>query len=334
MSVVKKKLTIAIPTFNRANHLKLLLDALRADLVEYKDSLDIVICDNHSTDETEKIISAFKTQFPEVRTLRHSNNVGFDLNFYSCIESVHTKYFWMMGDDDLPRAGLIAQILNLLSREEPDMVYLPSKWMKIADDMSNFPLNNLKVLCLDNDSFARKVNTNLTFISSIIVNFEIFQKYSSIFDLKKYFGTSLLQLGWVLSVLKSGKKFIYVDNVCILATLGNTGGYAVFDVFGMNYCDICKKILGKNSKLFKILLLRNLVLYFPNLIWSMRFSSVGNFQTSVPIYRLGPHFNNNLFFYLVILPLAETPKWIALFFLAITKFYSKIIRLVDKITES
>ena len=64
------KVSISILTYNRAKILKELLESL------YKISyfpLEIIVIDNHSSDETEEIV---KTQFSKVNYFKTTENIG------------------------------------------------------------------------------------------------------------------------------------------------------------------------------------------------------------------------------------------------------------------
>lgn len=50
---MEKILTIAIPTYNRANYLK---RALKSIAKQYDDRLEIIVSDNASLDDTEEVV--------------------------------------------------------------------------------------------------------------------------------------------------------------------------------------------------------------------------------------------------------------------------------------
>lgn len=121
-------LTIIVPTYNRAPCLAMLLDALCVELLGLEGQVVVVIGDNASTDATPTVVAAFAGRWKATRVLRHVDNLGPDENFCRCIETVVTPYLWIIGDDDLPRAGAIQLLINLLRKHDPDLVYMTSRW--------------------------------------------------------------------------------------------------------------------------------------------------------------------------------------------------------------
>jgi glycosyltransferase involved in cell wall biosynthesis len=97
-SVVNQPLvTIAIPTYNRAD--SYLPHALQSALNQTYDSLDILVSDNCSGDDTEKVVRSLGG--PRVRYFRHTVNIGAHANFMFCLEQARGNYFLLLQDDNL-----------------------------------------------------------------------------------------------------------------------------------------------------------------------------------------------------------------------------------------
>src|SRR5690349_16159391 len=89
--------TIAIPTFNRAD--AYLPATLAAASRQSYANLDILVADNASADDTQRVVSSFRDS--RIRYHRHPSNVGAVANWNFCIEQGRGKYFLMLMDDDL-----------------------------------------------------------------------------------------------------------------------------------------------------------------------------------------------------------------------------------------
>jgi glycosyltransferase involved in cell wall biosynthesis len=89
--------TIAIPTYNRAN--SYLPQALRSALAQTYSNLDIVVADNCSSDDTEAIVRDFHDS--RIRYFRHPVNIGAHSNFKFCLEQGRGDYFLLLQDDNL-----------------------------------------------------------------------------------------------------------------------------------------------------------------------------------------------------------------------------------------
>jgi glycosyltransferase involved in cell wall biosynthesis len=123
-------LTIIVPTYNRAENVGLLLRALRAECVTLDGLVTVLVTDNASTDHTSDVIRELQETWPELLAQRHATNCGPEENFCSGIDHAETKYFWIIGDDDCPKCGVVAKSVALLRELSPALVYMQSEWVR------------------------------------------------------------------------------------------------------------------------------------------------------------------------------------------------------------
>jgi glycosyltransferase involved in cell wall biosynthesis len=89
--------TIAIPTYNRANvYLK---HALLSAASQTYQNLEIIVSNNCSEDNTEEIVKSFSD--PRIRYFRQSANIGMTKNLMFCLEQAKGDYFLLLNDDDM-----------------------------------------------------------------------------------------------------------------------------------------------------------------------------------------------------------------------------------------
>ena len=325
-------LTIIVPTYNRAECLELLLTTLAREMAELEGRVGIIVGDNASTDRTPDVTSAFAASAPAALVIRHDANLGPDENFCRCVERVTSRYFWIIGDDDLPRAGAIRHVLELLATHAPDLVYLESDWRpEIRDNDPHDPVRDEAPDLMDSLRFARRVHVWTTFISGIVVDRESLVAKQPPEQLRRYSNTSLVQLGWVLGTLKAGTRFLVVKQKCILATQGNTGGYSVLKVFGNNFPSIVSDALGADSPLTRAIVRRCAVMFLPNLLWGLRFSTIGKFEAEDIDAAMRPQLGRRLSFWLLLRPIARWPRVPASMALRASGLLSKMIRVHDRL---
>lgn len=307
---MNRLLTIIVPTYNRAACLRMLLDALTVELEGLEDRVDVVIGDNASTDDTPEVTAAFAERWNATRILRHSENLGPDENFCRCVEAVRTSYFWIIGDDDLPRAGAIPALLSVLDAEQPDLVYLSSRWTRtLSSHEEAGRLQTLRATRMERRDFARRVHVWTTFISGSIVRRSLAPDTS----LRQFTGTLLVQLGWVLGALRQGRHFIHVASPCVLATSGNSGGYGVLKVFGNNFQHVTREALSADTDqraMAEDIIRRASIAFLPDLVWGFRQAKAGNFDQKEGIAsNLEPQLGSSLAYRCLIRPLSTaTPR--------------------------
>ncbi len=108
-------LTIAIPTYNR----ELILEEALSDLIPKISNynLEIVICDNASTDNTKRVVEKYMAIYPHITYFRQSSNI-IDKNFVTCYELASSKYIWLLGDSSRIVDIHFPKIIELLSSGE------------------------------------------------------------------------------------------------------------------------------------------------------------------------------------------------------------------------
>lgn len=325
-------LTIAIPTYNRAEDLARLLSSLSAELSESAEKIDIVICNNASTDHTREVVERFVATRPYARAIHQTANLGMDGNFCACAEHVKGEYFWLIGDDDLPMPGAIRALVALLKSRQPDLLYMNSRWLPdIAVAASQELASPLRVTDLSREAFGRRVHVWTTFLSAMIIRrSELLDDRNS---LRRFFGTNLSQMAWVMERLREGSRFVHVQTPCVLATAGNTGGYAVVSVFGEHFPRIVRESLSGSSRqrrLARAIVLRTMLLYLPGLLWSLRMSRAGNFESENIASALQPQLGGHPLTSLLLLPISRAPKPVARLALRLSGAAGRMLSVADR----
>jgi abequosyltransferase len=117
-----KRLSICMPTFNRADLLRTTLSHLLPQIDPNR--VEIIVSDNASTDHTEKVINALKPSAPFLKYIRNSTNIGLDNNVLASIEAAEGDYCWLCSDDDIALPGTVDKILSVLCEHAPLLAYL------------------------------------------------------------------------------------------------------------------------------------------------------------------------------------------------------------------
>lgn len=93
---MKPKISICIPTFNRADLLEKALYSVSKQTVK---PYEIIVVDNASTDNTKEVVRKFK-RFG-VKYFRNKKNVGMANNWNVCIQKSTGDYLTLLHNDDL-----------------------------------------------------------------------------------------------------------------------------------------------------------------------------------------------------------------------------------------
>ncbi len=107
------KLSICIPTYNRAKHLSNCLESIIANKLKSKIDFELCISDNCSTDETSEIISKAKQDLP-IKYQKNEKNLGVARNVLKVVEMANSDFVWLIGDDDLLVPNAIEEVISLI----------------------------------------------------------------------------------------------------------------------------------------------------------------------------------------------------------------------------
>ena len=115
---MNRLLTIAIPTFNRAELLDRQLAWVASAIQGFESECEILVSDNCSTDNTPQVIEKWQAVFGNTQFIckRNQENIGAVKNIASCIQNATSKYVWTISDDDKIFDNAIAYLVNVLQK--------------------------------------------------------------------------------------------------------------------------------------------------------------------------------------------------------------------------
>jgi glycosyltransferase involved in cell wall biosynthesis len=111
--------SICIPTHNDATVVK---DALSSAMGQSYSPLEIVVIDNHSSDDTWRIVTDAANSDERIRTFRNDENIGMAHNFSACVAAARGNFVLILCADDVLDPGCIGVLAEAL-RDHPDAVF-------------------------------------------------------------------------------------------------------------------------------------------------------------------------------------------------------------------
>jgi glycosyltransferase involved in cell wall biosynthesis len=111
--VSSPKITVGIPTFNRAGWLK---ESIESVLAQPFTSFRLVVSDNASTDDTPDVVHSFSDD--RIDYMRFERNGGATANFNRLIAVAETEFLLLLPDDDVLYPGHLGAAVELLERFE------------------------------------------------------------------------------------------------------------------------------------------------------------------------------------------------------------------------
>jgi glycosyltransferase involved in cell wall biosynthesis len=154
--------SIGVPVYNREQSVRLALDSLLAQTYEH---LEIVVCDNASTDGTGEVCQEYAARDPRVRYERNKQNIGCIPNFNRVLELATGDFFTWTASDDVRPPTAIQKCVEALERN-PEAVMAHGPVLLAIDGQTELvPVSNTMDLTSRNASqrvrtFTRKMQQN------------------------------------------------------------------------------------------------------------------------------------------------------------------------------
>ena len=116
MTEARKLFSVCIPAYNRARHLRPLLQSIFAQ--KFRD-FEVVICEDMSGERPQiaAIARDFFSQYPGMlRYFENSENLGYDGNIRNLVEKAAGEFCFFMGNDDIMCAGALENAASVIGR--------------------------------------------------------------------------------------------------------------------------------------------------------------------------------------------------------------------------
>lgn len=164
-------LTIGIPTWNRASLLRNTLTRISAQLRKIPRTIEVLVSDNASDDNTVAMLKEISPQFSTFRYIASPKNIGPDRNFLEVFRQSFGRFVWLFGDDDYIADNAILEILSIIDRHDPDYIstnyHQCDSQMNISDgDLPSHSMIAKDVANVDLTYVFKKRKIWLSFMSS------------------------------------------------------------------------------------------------------------------------------------------------------------------------
>jgi abequosyltransferase len=255
------KLTICIPTLNRANELRTSLDSISR---QEASGVEIVIVDGGSTDDTYKVIGEFKRSGLNIRTYESKTKNGVDRDILQSVELATAKYCWLFSDDDVMEEGGLQHVLNAID-SNPNVRGISTNYVaydsKLEYTIATVPafaygkMRNSCVLSGREEAFAG-LGIHFGFISCQVVERESWMQIAENEDLSSQCNAWII-VYMIGKMLKSQSSWYYLHHVCVGYRSGNDSFIARLGVIKrqeithLHFAHTIGALFSKGSKAYK-----------------------------------------------------------------------------------
>jgi glycosyltransferase involved in cell wall biosynthesis len=132
------KLTISIPTYNRAEHLANCLNSIILCNSQSDLKFQVCISDNNSTDDTEEVVRHAQSAI-EIKYHKNTSNLGIPRNFLNVVSMADGDFVWLIGDDDLLMPNAIYELYKLIDVHPTVDFFYVNTFHLTTEFLENFP---------------------------------------------------------------------------------------------------------------------------------------------------------------------------------------------------
>lgn len=173
------KLSIAIPLYNCEDSIGKNITIIKEQIAN-RDDIEVVICDNCSTDNSPQIVRKLVGEDNRFRLLSNKENLGMDRNVFKVVQNSNGEYIHIMSADDFYTGGSIQRIVDIIDKYEQklDIVVLSNNYLNtfnntiidnhgISEDVlcetggKLLEIEELKMLCISNIVLKRSLLTKI-----------------------------------------------------------------------------------------------------------------------------------------------------------------------------
>jgi len=192
-------LSIAIPTYNRADLLDFLIQS-HIEICE-KYNIQILISDNSSTDNTQEIIDKWQKQTTLVKSTRNKITVSPDQNAELALGLSSTKYTWLLGDSYFLSEDLIDYVIEEINNNQKCDLFIVN-----LEGMLSIPESKFYT---DHNQLLADLGGIMTCLSCLIFHENIIEKGA----FERYRGSRYGHFGVVIEYLgqKKAKNITWIQ---------------------------------------------------------------------------------------------------------------------------
>jgi abequosyltransferase len=182
---INKKLSIVIPTYNRASFLDYSLETHIPLAKEY--NISIYIFDNASSDNTNEVVKKWMKQYQLLYYSVNEENLGSDVNFVRALNRPCTDYVWPLGDTSKIEKEVLKSVVKQ-SKQSFDLILLNDQG-RVLDIPTQ--------ILLDKNALFSNLGWQMSQMSSVIFRKRVIKKS----NFTRFYDTNFIHVGIIFEYL-------------------------------------------------------------------------------------------------------------------------------------
>ena len=204
------RISVCIPQYNRSAYLIKGLESLRG---QTHDDVEVIVADDHSTDDTATVIPAYLEKSGlRYKFFRQERNLGYDANLRAALAAATGDYLIAMGNDDgLPHANTLADVARLLEQHgRPELAL--GNYCEFDDPGNPSQRSRRTEIMTGGPELALHMFRAFSCVTGMIFSREAFHAH----DTDKYDGSIYVQQFLASRILAAGGRLLTItDSIAV-----------------------------------------------------------------------------------------------------------------------
>jgi len=305
--------SVCIPTYNGEATLRQTIESI---VNQTSDDVEVVVCDDASSDATAAIADEYAARSAQVRFVRNEYNVGMDRNFARAALACRGEYVWFCGQDDILEPGAVDKLRQIVECN-PSVDYVYFNYRFCNGDLTRVVKSAFLGIANDRhfagpEDYFREIDHCPTFLPSVVMR----RKFWEHTPYEQFVGTHYVQVGvWLYN-------FAGADTVVVASPDYVTGripddswklqsGQMLFETSSGNL-DVYDTVFRSNRNCVPqdiyTKMRRKFLWHLPH--YTVFYSEKGFRRTPLIEARMKKIFGGNFFLYWFwVWPLTHLPNW-------------------------
>lgn len=206
-------ISICIPHYNRAEYLLVVLDSIRRQ--DFADA-EVVISDDASTDDSERIIPAYIATLEgrcpiRFRYIRQPKNLRYDANLRASWKAAEGEYLFTLGNDDaLSKENTLSQLATILEHLQfPDAAF--TNYHPFGEQGQVARRAQQTAVIGSGPDVAVRTFRSFSFVAGVIFKNSTFRKH----DTSEYDGSVYIQIYLAARIVASGGILASIEEAMV-----------------------------------------------------------------------------------------------------------------------
>lgn len=229
-------LSICVATYNRGSFIGATLDSI---LDQMELSVELVIVDGASTDNTYAVMMDYVKKFPNLRYFRESENSGVDQDYDKAVGYAAGRYCWLMSDDDLLKPNAIHRVLDVIKGVGCELVVLNAELRNkdLSELLDGRRLNvaaDLQYGKESNERFFIDTASYLSFIGCVVISRSAWLSRNR----SVYYGSNFIHIGVIFQHPPLENIYVIADPLIVIRHGNSTWTPRSFEIWNFKWQEL------------------------------------------------------------------------------------------------